>query len=296
MLCNDGGPPWYAWDANGEIQYGEVPERLLRHPGLKELGIVPHYAYKPGVVFATMPSEGPEYVVKILDLNTEELPIYERLLGDIDNPRNHTIPCKIVRTGHPVLVMPCLSFLHPNILVKSRHRPLSWLIRAFHELTEGVEYLHSLHIAHLDLCKGNVILASQGRAALHEEIIDRRLYIIDFDTSRQFELGPGRQPAITLPQTQVPPPDGLTTFDPYSWDIYCLGDLLQRFTEVIFQRYYDKQGPPPRIVRWFIAWLIGSERGCSGVCHCRPSARAARRILDVLRLIAPIIDMFTGRR
>ena len=56
--------------------------------------------------------------------------------------------------------------------------------------------------------------------------------MIDFGTSRQLTLGPGVHNAITLPPTQIPPPNGLKHFDPYSWDVYCLGYVFEDLMEV----------------------------------------------------------------
>ncbi|KAI0370828.1 hypothetical protein BV20DRAFT_1043719 [Pilatotrama ljubarskyi] len=292
MSSEDQGPPWYVTDADGKIDYGAVPERLLRHPELQESHLRPQHAMKPGVVFGTLNSrnfQGAEYVIKVLDLTTEELPIYERLLRDIHSTANHTVPSKILYSDHPVLVMPYLNDIAPHVGTE-RRRPLTPLVRAFHDLAEGVEYLHSLRIAHLDLCEGNVVVASPREAAQHEGIVSERYYIIDFNSAKQFPLGPGRQHAITLPDTQNEPPNGLTIFDPYSWDVYCLGLLLK----FMLQMYYGENRHHPWIARWFTTWLIGRERGCSRVCHCRPSARTARRVLAVFGWIAPIMDAFSS--
>lgn len=59
-----------------------------------------------------------------------------------------------------------------------------------------------------------------------------RVYIIDFDRSRQLEFGPGRQSPIELPSTQYKHPLQMTSFDPYSWDVYCMGKLFARLTNV----------------------------------------------------------------
>ncbi len=66
----------------------------------------------------------------------------------------------------------------------------------------------------------------------HKEAVLNRLYIIDFDLAKRFTLGPGVQRAITLPETQLPPPNGLTHFDPYSWDVHCAGRALEWLVEV----------------------------------------------------------------
>lgn len=78
-------------------------------------------------------------------------------------------------------------------------------------------------------------------AAKHESVVKNRIYIIDFDTSRQFSLGPGVQQAITLPGTVQVPPNGLTSFDPYSWDVYCMGRTLEQVIRVrqIYHTIYD---------------------------------------------------------
>lgn len=67
---------------------------------------------------------------------------------------------------------------------------------------------------------------------MHDTVVDHRLYIIDFNISRQFALGPGVQRAITLPGAQLEPPNGLEHFDPYSWDVYCAGRTLEFIAEV----------------------------------------------------------------
>lgn len=79
--------------------------------------------------------------------------------------------------------------------------------------------------------------------------MDRRLaaeraYIIDFGTSRQLSLGPGVQTAMPLLYAQVPRPRDMDYFDPYSWDVYCLGKLLENMAQVsgnmtVIEKYVD---------------------------------------------------------
>ncbi|KAL7279573.1 hypothetical protein ACG7TL_005973 [Trametes sanguinea] len=176
------------------------------------------------VVFRTASENAPNYVVKAFDLNTEELQIYERLLGDLKRPANHTPPSEILRSTQPFLIMPVLSELTTYVLTDTS---LRFGLRVFYELIQGVEYLHDLHIAHLDIYPGNAMVALPYDATFHKSLVPDRIYIIDFDTARQFSLGPGVQPAIILPETQPHPPNGLTHFDPYSWDVYCLGRMFE---------------------------------------------------------------------
>ena len=41
------GPPWFAYDSDGQIVYGGVPERLLHHPEIRRRGIKLTNALKP---------------------------------------------------------------------------------------------------------------------------------------------------------------------------------------------------------------------------------------------------------
>lgn len=78
----------------------------------------------------------------------------------------------------------------------------------------------------------NLLAANRHHAAQYTTATADRMYIIDFDSSRQFTLGPGVQRAITLPETQIRKPNGLTRLDPYSWDVYCTGRTLEAITKV----------------------------------------------------------------
>lgn len=84
------------------------------------------------------------------------------------------------------------------------------------------------------MCAGNVVAALPQHAAVHEQVIANRVYLIDYDSSRQLTLGPGVQRAIVLPETQVTPPNHMQRFDPYSWDVYCVGRALETFVQVCY--------------------------------------------------------------
>ena len=58
------------------------------------------------------------------------------------------------------------------------------------------------------------------------------MYLIDFESCRQFECGPGVQTAVPLPGTHVAPPLKMESFDPFSWDVYCLGETLDGIVRV----------------------------------------------------------------
>ncbi|KAH9896640.1 hypothetical protein C8Q73DRAFT_686397 [Cubamyces lactineus] len=282
-------PPWYARNHDGSIHYSGVRGRLVNHPELVRRGIVLDDSLKPGVVFRSIAKDGGPadrgFVIKVLDLDDEELKIYERLLANLSSPRNHTIPCEIVRDGHPILIMPMISDID-SMITGRRCKSSSDLADIFYQLIEGVDYLHTHHIVHMDLCFGNVGGALPSPAAYHSALRLGRVYIYDFNSSRQFTRGPGSQPAITLPETQTPPPHGMTHFDPYSWDIYCLGILLNELIDI----YAEEKPNPPWLLRRYARWLIGNERGCRAVCRCRPTARTALRVMSIVRLTVSALD------
>ncbi|OJT02693.1 hypothetical protein TRAPUB_6767 [Trametes pubescens] len=220
MASEEADYPWYVREADGSIDFCGIPDRLLRHPELQRRGIVPTDVLKPGTVYRTLPMIEPVYVVKILNPSMEELAIYQRLLRELKRSNNHTVPCEVTLNGHPLLIMPSFDRLGS---IHGGKQTAPALIDIIFQLVEGLEFLHSLRIVHMDMCPDNVIAANHHHTTVNPSAVEDRLYIIDFDSSRQFTLGPGVQRAITLPETQIEPPNGLTHFDPYSWDVYCTG-------------------------------------------------------------------------
>ncbi|KAI0364405.1 hypothetical protein BV20DRAFT_1029844 [Pilatotrama ljubarskyi] len=263
-----------------------IPHNVLHDPELRRRGIVLRMVFKPDVVFGTADLDSRNYVVKVLDLDTQELPIYERLLANL-GPANHTVPSELVHSRQSFLIMPILSDIYAYM--RLAHTSLRFrLLRAFYELVEGIEFLHNSHVAHMDIHSGNIMVANPNDAAYHESLVAHRIYIIDFDTARQFALGPGHQHAITLPETYYEPPNGLTEFDPYSWDVYCLGRTFQYFLEY---GYSSRGRRPPWIARWYANWLVGDESGCAGSSRSRPTAKTARRVLVLIQWALPVIEV-----
>ncbi|KAJ8462842.1 hypothetical protein ONZ51_g10644 [Trametes cubensis] len=216
-------PPWYARHPDGSIHFSGVPDRLVRHPELVRRGIVLDDSLKPGVVFRSIVKDpGPAdrgFVIKVIDPADEELEIYERLLGDISSPQNHTIPCEIVRNGHPILIMPMISEIDSMIVGRRCRIYVSAML---------VEY--SLHQHLTILCFGweeSTSTISTHRDGSHvDQVLNLRLL---YQKLRHF------------------PPNGLSHFDPYSWDVYCLGILLNEMMDgVVFRSIAKDHGPAGR--------------------------------------------------
>ena len=78
--------------------------------------------------------DDPAFVVKVLDTDTEEIQIYDRLLSGTRSPLNHTVPAEIYRDGHPLLIMPYLCNL--TRLLLDEDRTPARLIDIFYQLAE----------------------------------------------------------------------------------------------------------------------------------------------------------------
>ncbi|RPD66775.1 hypothetical protein L226DRAFT_549535 [Lentinus tigrinus ALCF2SS1-7] len=262
------------------------PPWLASHAEVVARDIHLVYAIKPGQVYSTQPDR---FVVKIItDAASEEASIYDKLHGlGLASP-NHILPCTIVRhdVQRPFIIMPCLT----DLMAADQWKwDLQFLVHTFRQMVEAVELLHSHNIAHMDVAVSNFVVAMEYHIPLHDGVEVGKIHIIDFGASHQFELGPGRQPAAELPPTQARKPQGIKRLDPFSWDMYCVGDTFQ----FLLRNVYNKRKQPhPWILRRYAAWLIGDEKGCTAVCHRRPSARRALLVITILGWIVDTIGVF----
>ncbi|KAI1789919.1 hypothetical protein LXA43DRAFT_1150603 [Ganoderma leucocontextum] len=281
-----------------------VPSWLADDPELRRRGITLVECLRPPTVFCTSWFSTPQHVVKIVDSDpdavkdSEEVAICEYLQPQTlaSEPDNHTIPCDVVRSSSEktkaVLVMPYLpSMKAPSPTVDSSRRWLDAFLDAACQLLEGVDYLHRKRVAHMDICPGNLLAAPPREAGCDARVTAGKVYIIDFDRSRRLAHGPGTQGPVRLPPTQYAPPPGVTHLDPYAWDVYCVGRVLETFCK----------GRPaygaPWVAERLALWLTGKgdERGCTGVpCRCRPTARRALQAVSILRWCVYAADLCGG--
>ena len=99
-----------------------------------------------------------------------------------------------------------------------------------------------------DFYFGNVGVATEELVSQHKELSAGKAYIIDYDRSRRFELGPGQQHAVELPSPALKPPLGMKQFDPYSWDMYCVGQTFDWLLKV--RLLTSLQAPSNSIISW----------------------------------------------
>ncbi|KAI0640577.1 hypothetical protein C8Q79DRAFT_1122903 [Trametes meyenii] len=286
-MLDTGPPPWpLAKHPDGTLDPIGIPAWLKSHPELRRRGIVLTETLKPSYVFATnwRDQSVAAYAVKLLEPDTEEATIYERL-GLDSTSSNPSIPCEVVRSGQPdMLIMPHIYEIN---CVNYMKLSLSAVLGVFLQVVKGIEYLHARQIAHLDVCVGNTLIAFDAQARFHPHLVANKIYIIDFHTSRQLDFGPGHQHSIPITVSQVKPPLGLKHFDPYSWDVYCLSDV---WGYMVKMKYYFGVSPPWIALR-INRWLIGSEQGCTGPCYCRPTVRRVRQVLTIVRGVVRVVEL-----
>ncbi|KAI0711476.1 hypothetical protein C8Q76DRAFT_736762 [Earliella scabrosa] len=267
-----------------------VPEWLQGHPELTVRGIVLEDPTTPTLMVwrTTQRYRVTPHVVKILDTEGREGGFYDQLhslglspeLKSLLSRPNHTLPCDIIRSEpRSLLIMPCLD--SPRSYCRQWN--MLGLLEFLYQVVEGFELLHNHRIAHMDFYFQNVLMATEEHVAHFKELEAGKVYIIDFDRSRRFEFGPGSQTAVDLPATGQHAPLDMKRFDPYSWDVYCVGKVFERIAELKY-----RGDPQPWLVRHLTGWLVGNERGCTTVCHCRPSARRARQVLEVVICIVRV--------
>ncbi|KAI0737959.1 hypothetical protein C8Q80DRAFT_1275989 [Daedaleopsis nitida] len=270
------------------------PVWLENHPELIRRNIVLEVPLKPFCAWRTsFMKEIPQYAVKLITSDgPQEADIYD-ILHTLDTASpNHTLPCDVIRpttdTEEPFLIMPWLEDIIFYDRSKWGIRPL---LKIFRQVIEGIEFLHRLRIAHMDMYDGQVLIATKRQVVYHKQLEAGKIYIIDFGAAQRLQYGPGHQPAIELPECNCKPPLGMTRFDPYSWDIYCTGIMFRSLADRM-SRYIKCD--VPWVVRRYTDWLVGKERGCATVCHCRPSARRARQVLVAILCAIRIWDASVG--
>ncbi|RDX46417.1 hypothetical protein OH76DRAFT_1406924 [Lentinus brumalis] len=256
-----------------------IPGWVSEHPELKARKIELEIVFKPHIAWRSpfKPDDVPHYVVKIVKEFSQEAEIYDQLKQYSRASPNHTVPCDVIRNESqlPLLIMPCVSHYDDQIFSDWN---ITQVVDYFRQIVEGLEFLHDHRIVHLDLRFDNLVLTQRWDVEYHKDLELGKVYIIDFSESRQLPLGPRQQPPIDLPQSIIPKPLDMQRFDPYSFDVYCIGRVLDATLTLVYS-----SRPKPWVLQRYAKWLIGAERGCTGVCRCRPTARRARQIIVALQ-------------
>ncbi|KAI0718440.1 hypothetical protein C8T65DRAFT_827656 [Cerioporus squamosus] len=229
------------------------------------------------------PHDVPHYVVKIVKESSQEAEIYDRLKQYDRASPNHTVPCDVIRTESrfPLLVMPCVSHYDEQIFSEWK---ITEVLDCFRQIVEvrlcaWAWNSYTIAASYILICVSTTsCLRNDGTSSTTTDLELNKVYIIDFSESRQLQLGPGKQPPIDLPRSIIPKPLDMQRLDPYSFDVYCLGRVLYTTLELVYRPRLK-----PRLLRRYTQWLLGVERGCTGVCRCRPTARQARRAFVLLQ-------------
>ena len=133
----------------------------------------------------------------------------------------------------------------------------------------------------------NLLYARRWDVKYHKEIELGNLYIIDFSESRQLGFGPGQQPPIDLPKSIIPKPLDMQRLDPYTFDVYCLGMVIDVTLTVCI--FFKRVGPRSQLIPWFSGYTDSSQNrgfcsvmhsGSSGLSEDAPVCAIADQLLD----------------
>ncbi|KAL0581713.1 hypothetical protein V5O48_000295 [Marasmius crinis-equi] len=166
----------------------------------------------------TRASDGTKVVVKATHLRSRELAIVSFLsTPPIRNHRmNHCIPVlDIVQHGEVAFIV--MEQWSSQLIPDSGPCCLGSFLGAIRQCIEHAAFMHSHHIAHLDISLRNLLTDYQGHYAY-----------IDFELSHIFEEPFPRAYGCRL-GTEVPPEcDGPGSYDPFKVDVFALGVLILR--------------------------------------------------------------------
>ncbi|KAF5379481.1 hypothetical protein D9615_006630 [Tricholomella constricta] len=247
---------------------------------------------RPGLIDATRQCDGTKVVIKCIDTSTEELPIYRYLASPelMANPRNRTAPLLDVvllpnDDSQVLIVMPQLLQFN-----QVPFRRVGEVFEAFHQLLQGLEFMHDLNVSHRDACYFNLMMDASKVVPRGFHFAQRMTndgvsltfrwrarwsvrpvpyHFIDFGISRRYPTGLKDVKDTTrlgqdrsAPEYARPEP-----YDPFKADVYQLGNVFLKVIEP-----YDPDG--------LGVFLALGKAMTSPDPDDRPSPAAALQMLD----------------
>ena len=215
-------------------------------------------------------SDGVHVVLKVVDDDTDELPIL-KYLNQIKSAANHTIELHGI-VHNPIAKVIALRWRIPLKEYFRYHNPPEAATSFPEQFLEGVGFLHEHRIAHQDLKPGNVVVDAFGVERKHTP----RLVIIDFglstfveDENTMIEGYCGTPPWVA---PEVGTCDGPSmTYSPIRADRWACGKLVQ-YLEQLAGVGDGSQGQIPETL---IYHLMNAD----------PRARpAVKQVLDAYRV------------
>ncbi|OCH94232.1 hypothetical protein OBBRIDRAFT_823660 [Obba rivulosa] len=179
-------------------------------------------------------ASGEEIVVKSMRHDSNELKMLRKLLS-LPSTRNRVVPCEFIPCEDTTLaIMPALHALEGYIPDRFTVEEVLDIMGQF---IEAVDFMHEHRIAFGDVAFGNAI-HSLETTLMHIgpwKIPPNRIYFIDFEAARSFPNGPGEGLRINdwLDYGgHFEPPEGRDGVDPYSYDVYSLGQSIFEFCKL----------------------------------------------------------------
>lgn len=214
---------------------------------------------------------GPDLVVKSLDNSSPELTVLRTLLAR-PAPGNRTVPTELIACDATTLaIMPALNRTTGYAIWPDLDRILQFA----HDLLQGIDFMHSLGIAHCDVHPDNVVQAVPT-AEYGPSVEAGRIYIIDFGISR-FVPAKAALSAVEATEMQghYTPPEGRDAAEPFSYDVYCVGSAIKAVCRDTAHNLSRANRVPLSL------WAFTKALTAANPAR-RPSIRHARKIFALL--------------
>ncbi|KAI0093351.1 kinase-like domain-containing protein [Irpex rosettiformis] len=220
------------------------------------------------------------WILKSVAHDSPEIPL-QNMLASHPSPLNHTLPAEVIPCSGTYLI------LTPFIMEASivTWESLDEIFVVAEQYLEGLQFMHQLGIAHLDLHAENLMYDREPHSTTGPLATrGRRAYIIDFGLSKQFPPISGLTNGTTVVPFQknvghYDPPEGIEAVNPYAYDIYCMGWVIESFC---MSTTWDCDRPPPIRVTpaiWALCATLSSDDS-----EKRPSAGHALALVRLLRV------------
>ncbi|PCH37386.1 hypothetical protein WOLCODRAFT_167453 [Wolfiporia cocos MD-104 SS10] len=175
--------------------------------------------HRSHVALARKADSGDEFVVKAIKKGSQEFTILHFLNSPElrSQPQNHTIPVvdiiDVASNNTCIVVMPKLVQYCPELITETAP---SVLCDYLYQLVEGVAFLHSHHISHLDLKTANIVVDTNAQ----------KLYIIDYDCAMRLHDPEEQISEFVGTEDWTAPEVGKGDYSPIRADRWAVGELI----------------------------------------------------------------------
>ncbi|KAI0374986.1 kinase-like protein [Pilatotrama ljubarskyi] len=214
---------WASLDSQGHPVSKDLPGYIRACRGQDDNELCRDDGLPERLFRGTQCSTGAKVVIKAVHLHSREYDVIRHLSSPSvrNHPMNHCIPVvDLIEVPKDKLAFIVMEEWSSQLI---SHTPcnLGLFLNALRQCIEHIAFMHTHHIAHLDISLRNILTDYKGRYAC-----------IDYELSTRYDRS--AVPRVCSPRgTEIPPElERGEWSDPYKVDVYALGILLLRAMEL----------------------------------------------------------------